>query len=78
MILKDFFADKQLKPSAKIKVLRQHVCENPSIIDELLSFAENSKHAIKASCLEAIKFATQTQPEIANQNCFHFIERSLA
>ena len=78
MILKDFFADKQLKPSAKIKVMRQHVCENPSIIDELLSFAENSKHAIKASCLEAIKFATQTQPEIANQNCFHFIERSLA
>ena len=43
----------------------------------LLAFAEKAKDAEKATCIEAIEFATKHNPNIADENVFEYVTKTL-
>lgn len=46
-------------------------------IDELFTFAEKQKDPAKATCIEAIEFATRQNPRLADENLLDFVTQSL-
>ena len=46
-------------------------------MDELIDFAKNAKDPIKATCIEAIEFATKSKPEIVTISCIAFVSKAL-
>lgn len=77
MNLKDFFADKQLKPKQKTETLSKYLLEKNIELNVVIDFAEKSKDAIKATCIEAVEYATKINPSIINKNCFDFVANNL-
>ena len=78
MTLEDIFRDKSLKSKAKTEMICSMITKNELQIHALISFAEKSKDHIKATCIEAIEFATSTNPAIADKKCWQFIVHSLS
>jgi len=77
MIIESILNDKVLKPKEKTESLSKLLLENPLIVNELVSFAKSSKDPVKATCIEALEFATQTNPGIATKECFGFVTQAL-
>lgn len=73
----ELFNDKSTKPKEKTEALSQWLSDNPAKLGELIEFAGKSKDAVKATCIEAIEFTTQSQPEIATATCLSFVTQSL-
>ncbi len=69
--------DKSTKPKEKTETLSKWLIANPKKINHLIEFAVSSKDPFKATCIEAIEFATKTNPKIATINCLDFITNSL-
>lgn len=76
-IFQSIIADKTLKLKAKTDALSEALAANPANIDELLSIAQKSRESIKATCIEAIEFATKKDPSIATQACLDFVTETL-
>ena len=53
------------------------VLNNSNIIDELITFAKESKDPIKATIIESFEFATKLKPEIANKTLLLFVSQTL-
>ncbi len=51
--------------------------DNSYAINNLIEFAKTTKDSSKASCIEAIEYATKTNPEIATIECLNFVAASL-
>lgn len=51
--------------------------ENKISADKLIAFAETAKDPAKATCIEALEYATKQNPLIANKNCFQFVTQAL-
>lgn len=77
MTLEEIFTDKTIKTKAKVKRIGEWLLDGSLPIDELLVFSENQTKPIKASCIEAIEYATKKQPEIADETVFLFIVKTL-
>lgn len=77
-MLKDIFADKTLKPSEKTKTILALVSEKKIRVEELLTFAKDAKDPLKATCIEAIEFATQKDTSLLDEKGFAFIVQSLS
>lgn len=77
MDFKELLDSKSLKPKEKTETLSKWLVENPKSIDDLLNFAKAAKDSPKATCIEAIEFATQKQPEIATPSCLDFVSNAL-
>jgi hypothetical protein len=45
--------------------------------EELIVFAENAKDVDKATCIEAIEFATKQNSKIADERVFAFVTKTL-
>src|SRR5687768_8033484 len=78
MQFQDILSDKSLKSKQKVEALGQWLSENPNQIDELVDYAKEAKEAGKATCIEAMEWATKSNPGIASQNTFEFVSQSLA
>jgi hypothetical protein len=78
MTIQEIFNNKATKPKEKTETLGQSLLEKKIKIDDLITFAHSQKDPIKATCMEAIEFATKTTPEIANDTCFDFAITGLA
>ncbi len=77
MNLQEFLADKSIKPKAKTEELSRWLVENPTMLHDLIDFAKASKDPNKATCIEAIEFATQKTPKIATLLCLEFVSKTL-
>ncbi|MFZ4399259.1 MAG: HEAT repeat domain-containing protein [Bacteroidales bacterium] len=72
------FIDKSLKPSEKTTVLSNWLILNTDSLNELIDFARLAKDPIKASCIEAIEYATKTKPGSASSECLKFVSETLS
>lgn len=70
-------ADKSIKAKEKTPVLGNMILNDISVIDIMVSLAQNAKDPIKGTLIEAMEYATQQKPEVVNTNCFYFIIENL-
>jgi HEAT repeat protein len=69
--------DKTIKAKAKTQTISTWLLETQITLDELLNAAEKSKDTIKATCIEALEYATKTKPSILDESGFHFMIQQL-
>lgn len=69
--------DKTIKPKEKTETLSNWLLEGKLTSDQLTSFAESAKDPAKATCIEALEFATRQQPTLCNAKTFQFVTQTL-
>lgn len=77
MDLKAIFLDKTTKSKDKTIAISEFIIDNPSELSNIIEFAKVAKDPVKATCIEAIEFATKAKPAIATEECFHFVTKCL-
>ncbi|MDH4473933.1 MAG: hypothetical protein QE487_15105 [Fluviicola sp.] len=77
MNVADLVADKTLKPKEKTEKIGTWLLNAALNVDELVEFASSQKDPSKATCVEAIEFATKQQPSIITENAFRFVTGTL-
>jgi len=77
MDFQELLNDKNIKPKEKTETLSQWILNNPTIMNDLIDFAKTSKDPVKATCIEAIEFATKSKPETASSACLYFVTKTL-
>lgn len=78
MNLTDLFASKDLKSKAKTEIVSSWLLDNTINADELTAFADGAKDPVKATCIEALEYATQKNPALATPKTFQFVTQLLA
>lgn len=76
-MFEELLNDKSKKPKEKTEMLSQMLLGNPKTLDDLINFASLAKDSIKATCIEAIEFASKSNPEIATLACLNFVSKTL-
>lgn len=77
MTLEELLKDKALKPKDKTETLSQWILEGSLPVEELLAFAEKQKDPAKATCIEAVEYATRQNMDIADENVLLFVTHTL-
>lgn len=77
MDIKELLNNKGLKPKEKTEALSKWLLEDAGNITKLLNFAKTAKDSPKATCIEALEFATQHQPQLATLPCLEFVSQTL-
>lgn len=77
MDIETLLKDKTIKPKEKTAMISRWILDQSLPIDELLTFAEKQKDPAKATCIEAIEFATKQNPRLADENLLDFVTQSL-
>lgn len=70
-------ADKSIKPKEKTAALSQLLLDGSLSTDALIRFATAAKDPAKATCVEALEFATKEHPAIADKACLAFAVEAL-
>lgn len=78
MKIEELLNDKDLKPKVKTETLSKWVLDKKISTDELLAFAQTAKDSPKATCIEALEYATKINSAIANEKCLQFVSKTLA
>lgn len=78
MKISDLLNDKTKKTREKTDILSKALLKNEISIQELISFAEIAKDPAKATCIEALEFATKQNSTIADKAVFQFVTKTLA
>lgn len=78
MDLEKILNNKEVKAKAKTETISKMLLDKKIDISKLIKFAQTSKDPVKATCIEAIEFATKSKPEIASSTCLDFVTKSLA
>jgi len=77
MTIDKVLKDKTKKAKQKVETIGKWLLDGSLPTDELLAFAEKAKDAEKATCIEAIEFATKHNPNIADENVFEYVTKTL-
>jgi hypothetical protein len=77
MDFKELLGDNNIKPKEKTETLCNWILINPGKLKELIDYAITSKDPVKATCIEAIEYATKGKPEIATSSCLDFVSKTL-
>lgn len=77
MTLEELFKDKAIKPKDKTETISNWISEGSLPVDELISFAEKQKDPAKATCIEALEYATKQKPALADEACLTFVTGTL-
>jgi hypothetical protein len=77
MTIEEIFKDKTIKTKVKVSTIGEWLANNELTLEELLVFAEKQKATNKATCIEAIEYATKKVPSIANENLLAFVTTAL-
>lgn len=77
MNVEQLLSDKQLKPKAKTEELSRMLLSKEVSLKELITVAESSKDSNKATCIEALEFATRAEPKIGTKVCLDFVTKTL-
>jgi hypothetical protein len=78
MTIADLLNDKDLKPKVKTETLSVWLIESKISVDELVAFAKTAKDSPKATCIEALEFATGKKPAILNDRRLSVCNRTSA
>ncbi|MCA6363956.1 MAG: hypothetical protein IM638_13030 [Bacteroidetes bacterium] len=78
MTIADVLAGKATKPKQKTELLSSMLLNKQITPAQLTEFAASAKDPAKATCIEALEFATMQQPEIADEAAFSFVITTLA
>lgn len=78
MNINEILNDKTTKAKDKTEALSKLLLDKTISADELVTFAETANDSQKATCIEAIEFATKQQPAILKIKSFQFVTQSLA
>ncbi|MGL5889841.1 MAG: hypothetical protein ACRC3B_08145 [Bacteroidia bacterium] len=78
MTIAEIIADKATKAKEKTELLSQMLLAKSISSKQLIDFAQAAKDPAKATCIEALEFATKQQPGIADEHCFAFVTQTLS
>lgn len=78
MILAALLSDKTKKTKEKVQTISQWLLDGSLTAGKLSAFAQKAKDPEKASCIEAIEFATRQNAKIADETVFVFVTKMLA
>lgn len=77
MTIEELFKEKEIKSKEKTETISNWILEKSLAVEELLVFAENQKDPVKATCIEALEYATRHYPELADEHVLLFVTQSL-
>ncbi len=77
MTIDELLSDKSKKAKEKVETISKWLLDASLPTDELLAIAGELKDSEKATCIEAMEFATKQNPKIADEDVFSFVTRSL-
>lgn len=77
MSIDEILNDKSVKPKEKTETLSRLVLDETISLKELIDFAKDSKDSPKATCIEALEYATKINPSIATLDCLKFVSDTL-
>lgn len=69
--------DKAIKAKEKTELLSKLVLDGKVTADSLLELAGTAKDPIKATCIEALEYATKQKPALINEKNFGFVTAAL-
>lgn len=69
--------DKALKPKDKTETLSKWLLDNELTADDLTAFAGAAKDPAKATCIEALEYASRQRPTVVNKQSFQFVLQAL-
>ena len=76
-MLASILSDKSIKPKEKTETISQLVSKKEISIKDLITFAGASKDPNKATCVEALEFASKQDPKIVDASAFDFVVKCL-
>ena len=77
MNIGELLNDKGLKPKEKTNALSTALLNQSLSVADLLLFAEKAKDPLKATCIEALEYATKQNPALATLDCLQFVSNAL-
>lgn len=77
MTIEELIKDKAVKSKEKVDIISKWVIDASLPTDELIAFAEKSKDPVKATCIEALEYATKQNPNLADETVFSFVTQTL-
>lgn len=77
MTIEELIKDKTVKSKEKVEIISQWIMDSSLPADELIAFAEKSKDPAKATCIEAMEYATKQNPNLADETVFLFVTQTL-
>jgi hypothetical protein len=77
MTIDELLNDKAKKVKEKTETISKWLLNGSMPFDELIAFAEKSKDSEKATCIEAIEYATRQNPAIADETVFSYVTKTL-
>lgn len=77
MTIEQVLQDKMIKAKAKVATIGEWLIKKELPLDELIAYAEKQKATDKATCIEAIEYATKKMPAIANGGLLSFVTQAL-
>lgn len=70
--------DKAIKPKEKTEMISAALLSGSIGVAALVDVAAQGKDPVKATCIEAMEFATKQQPDIADESVLKFVTASLS
>ncbi|RLJ31580.1 hypothetical protein CLU97_1011 [Chryseobacterium sp. 7] len=77
MTIEELIKDKAVKSKEKVDIISKWIIDKSLPTDELIAFAEKSKDPVKATCVEALEYATKQNPNLADETIFSFVTQTL-
>lgn len=71
--LEELWKDKATKPKQKTELLSTWLLARELDAEEMLRYAEKAKDPQKATCIEALEFASQQQPALVTKEAFMLV-----
>jgi len=76
-MIAELLKDKGLKPKEKTETISRWLLDGSLTPQQLMNFAASTKDSGKATCIEALEFAVQTNRSLVDDQLFRFITTSL-
>jgi hypothetical protein len=77
MTIAQVFQDKSIKAKGRVSLIGEWLQNGDLPMDELIAFAETQKATDKATCIEAIEYATKKVPAIADEYLLIYVTKAL-
>jgi len=77
MTIDELLKDKAIKPKEKTETISKWILDKSLPVDELIAFTEKQKDPAKATCIEAMEYATKQNPGIADECVLTFVTQTL-
>ncbi len=77
MTIEQVFQDKTLKAKGIVSTIGEGLINGELPLEVVMAYAEKQKATDKATCIEAIEYATKKIPTIANESLLDYVTQAL-